>query len=485
MAPSPSPSSNFSDVLTISEAADYLGVSSATLRNWDRSGKLKPRRHPQNGYRIYLHEDLEALLRSADLSSLTEEPFAPQVDWDKTRDSEHFVVFYENDEFLIDSASGFLAAALRNGGAGVVAATPEHRIALARKLIACGINVADAEATGRYVVLDARETLSRFMVGDSIDPKRFDEFVGGAIGNLIKGGRRLHAFGEMVALLWEEGNREAAIDLERAWTKLADEHRFALLCAYPIAGFNGNAHGNGLEDVCSCHSRIIPAESYSAVNTDEKRMQAIALLQTKAQSLATEIERRVQVEKALSSRERELSDIFKNTIERVELRGSILNAQSEGPGKAADSIDRLPAAQSGEQKAGTQAATKDNETANSAFRILVVDDNYDSGHTLSLLLKIKGHEVRSASDGLEAIALAEEFRPDVILMDVGMPKLNGYDATRRIREQSFGKDIMIVALTGWGQASDVAQSIEAGCSAHLVKPVDFAELERLLAAANK
>src|SRR6476646_7390660 len=122
-----SPPSNFADVLTISEAADFLGVSTATLRNWDRSGKLKPRRHPQNGYRIYLHEDLEALLRSADLSSLTEEPFA-QVDWDKTRDSEHFVVFYENDEFLIDSASGFLAAALRNGGAGVVAATPEHRI---------------------------------------------------------------------------------------------------------------------------------------------------------------------------------------------------------------------------------------------------------------------------------------------------------------------------------------------------------------------
>ena len=115
----------------------------------------------------------------------------------------------------------------------------------------------------------------------------------------------------------------------------------------------------------------------------------------------------------------------------------------------------------------------------------MVDDNHDSGHTLSLLLKIKGHEVRTASDGLEAIAAAEEFRPDIILMDVGMPKLNGYEATRRIRETPFGKDIMIVALTGWGQASDVARSIEAGCSAHLVKPVDFAELERLLATAKK
>src|SRR6476661_4031510 len=133
------PPSNFADVLTISEAADFLGVSTATLRNWDRSGKLKPRRHPQNRYRIYLHEDLQAVLRSADLSTLTEEPLPPQVDWDKIGDSEHFVQFYENDEFLIESASGFIGAALRSGGSSVVAATPEHCDALEGSLIAAGI----------------------------------------------------------------------------------------------------------------------------------------------------------------------------------------------------------------------------------------------------------------------------------------------------------------------------------------------------------
>jgi CheY-like chemotaxis protein len=99
-------------------------------------------------------------------------------------------------------------------------------------------------------------------------------------------------------------------------------------------------------------------------------------------------------------------------------------------------------------------------------------------------LKIKGHEVRTAGDGLEGISVAEEFRPDIILMDVGMPKLNGYEATKRLRETPFGKNITIIALTGWGQSSDVARSIEAGCTAHLVKPVDFAELERLLATAT-
>jgi CheY-like chemotaxis protein len=114
-------------------------------------------------------------------------------------------------------------------------------------------------------------------------------------------------------------------------------------------------------------------------------------------------------------------------------------------------------------------------------RVLVVDDNHDSGDSLCLLLKTKGHEVRTARDGLEAIAAADDFKPEIILMDVGMPNLNGYDATRRIRETDSGRDIFIVALTGWGQAEDVERSREAGCSAHLIKPVDFAALDRLLA----
>jgi CheY-like chemotaxis protein len=465
------PASNFSDVLTISEAADFLGVSTATLRNWDRSGKLKPRRHPQNGYRIYLHEDLEAVLRSAELRTPAEESFAAQVDWNKVCGSEHFVQFYENDEFLIESASGFIGASLRDSGAAIAACTPEHCAALERKLTASGIDVAGSQASGRYVVLDARETLSRFMAGSSIDPKRFDEFVGGAIGRILKTGGRLHAFGEMVALLWADGNRQAAIELEQLWNKLASEHRFALLCAYPLAGFNGNGSGDGIQDVCSCHSRVLPAESYAAADTEEKRLRVVTLLQQQAQSLAVEIEHRSAVEKALSSREREMADFFENAV--------------EGLHKVAHDGTILPVVKSAEQPSPTQDAKKGNETAISTFRVLVVDDNHDSGHTLGLLLKIKGHEVRTAGDGLEAIAVAEEFRPDVILMDVGMPKLDGYEATRRLRETPFGKDIMIVALTGWGQAGDIARSTAAGCTAHLVKPVDFAELERLLATAKK
>jgi hypothetical protein len=299
--------SNFSDVLTISEAADFLGVSTATLRNWDRAGKLKPRRHPQNGYRIYLHEDLEAILRSADLSPLTEETFAPQVDWDQVGEAEHFVQFYENDHYFIESAAGFVGAALRNGGSSVVALTPEHRSMLNSKLVANGIDVVRLEESGQYVMLDARETLSQFMNGRAIDRKRFDEFAGGAIDRMMKGNRRLHAFGEVAPLLWAEGNRKAAIELEQLWHNLAIQHRFAIFCPYPISDFRSDDEGSGIQDVFSCHSRVLPAESYPAAESEESRLRAVALLQQQAQSLKAEIEHRREVEKFLQNRERELS----------------------------------------------------------------------------------------------------------------------------------------------------------------------------------
>src|SRR5687768_18312482 len=118
---------NFAQYRTVGEAALFLGVSAATLRNWDRTAKLKPRRHPQNGYRIYLHEDLEAVLRSADLSAATSSALAPRVDWSDMRDSDHFVQFYETDAYLVDSVSGFVAAALEGDQSSVVIATLEHR----------------------------------------------------------------------------------------------------------------------------------------------------------------------------------------------------------------------------------------------------------------------------------------------------------------------------------------------------------------------
>ena len=124
-------------------------------------------------------------------------------------------------------------------------------------------------------------------------------------------------------------------------------------------------------------------------------------------------------------------------------------------------------------------------TAETRQRVLVVDDNKDSAQTLAMMLKIMGNDIRTAHDGLEAVEKAQEYLPNVILLDLGMPKLNGYDVCRRIREQTWGLNMVIIALTGWGQAEDRQRTKEAGFDHHLVKPVDVAKLKELLDEAAK
>jgi CheY-like chemotaxis protein len=111
----------------------------------------------------------------------------------------------------------------------------------------------------------------------------------------------------------------------------------------------------------------------------------------------------------------------------------------------------------------------------------VVDDNQDSADSLGDLLRIMGNDIRTAYDGLEAVAAAGAFRPELVLLDIGLPKLNGYDVARRIRQETWGRDVILVALTGWGQDEDRHRSQEAGFNLHIVKPVELAALEKLLA----
>jgi CheY-like chemotaxis protein len=115
-----------------------------------------------------------------------------------------------------------------------------------------------------------------------------------------------------------------------------------------------------------------------------------------------------------------------------------------------------------------------------AHRILVVDDNKDAAESMRVLLKLMGAEVVAAFDGLEALETAAEFRPDAVLLDIGMPKLHGYDTARRFRQEEWGKQIVLVALTGWGREEDRKRSEEAGFDGHLVKPVHVSALRQLL-----
>ncbi|MGH7173665.1 MAG: response regulator, partial [Gemmataceae bacterium] len=110
--------------------------------------------------------------------------------------------------------------------------------------------------------------------------------------------------------------------------------------------------------------------------------------------------------------------------------------------------------------------------------------NHDAASSLAMLLQMTGNETHMAHDGLEAVDAAEKLRPDVILLDIGLPSLNGYDVCRRIREQPWGKNVIVVALTGWGQEEDRRKSDEAGFNGHMVKPVNYAALMKMLAESQ-
>ncbi len=166
----------------------------------------------------------------------------------------------------------------------------------------------------------------------------------------------------------------------------------------------------------------------------------------------------------------------------VEMHAGTVTAQSGGPGMGSTFTVRLPAVVSTPEPMTTETPDRGPSTGGARRRILVVDDNRDSAISLARVLKLLGNEVHTAHDGVAATEAAHEFQPEIILMDVGMPRLNGYEATRRIRGQPWGRSIIIIALTGWGQDGDRLLSREAGCDGHLVKPVNLADLEKLLTA---
>ncbi|HEY2464386.1 MAG TPA: response regulator [Steroidobacteraceae bacterium] len=117
-------------------------------------------------------------------------------------------------------------------------------------------------------------------------------------------------------------------------------------------------------------------------------------------------------------------------------------------------------------------------------RVLVADDNRDAAETMSMLLKLSGHEVYLAHSGSEAFEVAKRERPDIAVLDIGMPDLNGYELAKRIRNQAWGAGMKLIAVTGWGQSEDIRRALGAGFNHHLTKPVDPSELEALFAARD-
>ena len=164
----------------------------------------------------------------------------------------------------------------------------------------------------------------------------------------------------------------------------------------------------------------------------------------------------------------------------VHLHGGSVQARSEGPGKGAEFIVRLPLRAEPAIIDAASLSREDGKHAGTPRRVLVVDDNQDAAHALRLLLETDGHDVMVAADGAAGLALAREHRPDVVLLDIGLPTLNGYEIATRIRADPALEGTVLVAVTGYGQMHDRARASASGFDHHLVKPVEFRALQELL-----
>ena len=238
--------------------------------------------------------------------------------WEEHRAHGHSVQFYEDDAFLLDGLSRFIGAAVLAGDSAIVIATESHREGLAQRLRSRGLDLTPAVKQGRYLSLDAAETLAKFMVDGWPDAVQFSRVIGSVITQLSSAAQAEHprvaAFGEMVALLWAEGKQDAAVRLEQLWNDLARTHSFQLHCAYPINLFSQEKDGGLVQKICSEHSHVVPTESYTSLAGDEERRRSIIFLQQKAQALETEILERKKVQHVLQGREAELSDFLENAV---------------------------------------------------------------------------------------------------------------------------------------------------------------------------
>jgi len=582
----------------------------------------------------------------------------------------HFVQFYEQDSFLAEEVARYIGGALRVGHAGIVIARQALLGELVPKLrrhraslFGLGIQ------RGALITLDAQETLDLFLVDGWPDEALFRKSVGGLVERAAQGGRPVRAFGEMVALLCEQGNPKAAIRLEELWNDLGRQHSFSLFCAYPLRLFSGMGEedARAFHHVCAAHQHVLPTESAPPSGGPEDAL-ALARLQQKALALETATAEREKLVAELASANRakdeflamlghelrnplspivtalelmklrgdsatareqalirrqvdhllrlvddlldvsritrgqielrkepvQLGDMLSKALEMaaplieqrqhrievalsgpglglhgdpvrlaqivsnlltnaarytppggliklataqrgaqleisvtdngvgiaadmlepifgmfrqgqrsadrhegglgiglalvkslVELHGGSVQARSDGPGRGSCFTLRLPlagmpAARGEARPPGELAAP--GETHAARRRVLVVDDNVEAADCLGELLRAWGHATRIAHDPARALLMLDDFEPEVVVLDIGLPVMDGYELAQRIRDRMGDKPCRLIALSGYGQQADLARSAACGFEQHLVKPVDAAGIAQAIAS---
>jgi PAS domain S-box-containing protein len=268
---------------------------------------------------------------STDESALTHQQLMSFSGQGKQGQGEHVVQLYDTDSFLLDAVSDFIGSGLGSGASCIVIATPAHREELQLRLLANGIDISVAHEQDRYVAQDAAETLAQFLVDGTPDPQRFVEVIGSIIERAGKGQKRIHIFGEMVALLWQEGNQAAALRLEELWNELrGNTHPFVLLCAYPMSLFAGQVYSEQFMQMCGQHSHVVPDEHYTLLSDTDAQLRAVSLFQQKALSLEAEIVERKAAEERLRISENRYRRLFEASTDGIlivdPLKGTITDA---------------------------------------------------------------------------------------------------------------------------------------------------------------
>jgi PAS domain S-box-containing protein len=238
----------------------------------------------------------------------------------------HFVRFYDNDDFLLDEVAAFVDEALAANGKSIVIASAERHDKLRRRLDALARAQNRAPQPDRLTFLDAETTLAQFMVGGWPDRQRFEAVVGSVVEAACAGGARVHAFGDMVALLCARGQYDAALQLERLWNDLSPRFQFSLFCAYPWSLFPTARMAHAFQQVCAEHEHDC-AEPAMALPADLALDPAVLRLEQRVRELEAEVARRKETEAVLRRNEREFSDFVENAAEglhRVGADGTIL-----------------------------------------------------------------------------------------------------------------------------------------------------------------
>jgi hypothetical protein len=188
--------------------------------------------------------------------NIADEGASPKAFWGEIAPRDHLVQIYDDEPAFLQTLGDFVGAGLEAGEAVIVIATQAHRRDLDQRLAGAGIDLDCARAADRYISLDADETLARFMIDDWPDEERFNATISGLLKRAGAHGRRIRAFGEMVALLWAQGHCAATVRLEYLWHRFCQTGGFSLLCAYPKSGFTVDA-AESIRQICDAHSHVV------------------------------------------------------------------------------------------------------------------------------------------------------------------------------------------------------------------------------------